>query len=151
MDSYLTVEASITPDTSAYSAADVVGGLITFEGAGGVAGGGILNSIMLADDDNEKAGLTLYLFDEVPATIADQAAFALSLADAKKLVAAVVWTATTDYTSVGTQAYSYKGDLNYTFTSDGKNRLYGYLVATVTPTYASSKTLHLQLRILTQG
>jgi len=149
MDKYVTLEASADPkDAAAYTAGDVVGGLMTFT-LPGVAGGGIINSVLLTDDDNEKAEISLYLFDEEPTTIADDAAFAPTAADLKKMICGPIVFAAADFTTVNSLAYAYEGDLNYTFTADGKNQIYGYAVCTATPTYAATKTLHFQMRILT--
>jgi hypothetical protein len=153
MDKYITVEASADPkDAAAYTAGDVVGGMLTFgvAAAGAVINGGRIDSLVVTDDDNEKAELTLYLFDSTPTTIADDAAFAPVAADLKNLISKTV-VAAADFTTVNALAYAIKTGINQVFNTDGKGNIYGYLVCTATPTYAADKTLHCQLRIETQG
>jgi hypothetical protein len=150
MDKYITVEATANPkDAAAYTANDVVGGLLTFT-VGGVLGSGVINNVMLVDSDDEKAEIKLYLFDAAPTTIADDAAFAPVAADLQSLIAVITF-ATGDFASVNSMAYAQKNDLNYIFNADSKNNIYAYAVCTATPTYAADKTLHFQLRILTVG
>lgn len=147
------IESQVTPviDDDAYTAGDVVGGLITFN-VSSPSGCGIINAMRIADDDDEKAVLTLYVFNAAPTTIADDAAFAPTIADLKKLVAKIE-IAADDYTSIsdGTanNAYALKQDLNEVYKADGKGNLYGYLVCTATPTYTAATDLTIILSVLT--
>lgn len=144
-------EPTVTPTVTAgaYSAADVVGGLLTFSGAFGPSGVGILNRVRVVDDANQKAVLTLYLFNDAPSTIADNAAFAPVVADLKKLVAKVA-IAADDYTELNSNAVALIDDINDTvLDAGGKGALYGYLVCTATPTYAATTDVQVQLSILT--
>lgn len=148
MDKYLISEATADPkDAAAYTANDVVGGLLTFSLVGLITNGGILNSVYLVDDDNEGAALTLYLFSAKPTVIADDAAFAPSAADLQKMFA-VVSIASGDYVTVNSLKYVYKDDINQLLAADGTMSIYGYLVCGATPTYAANKTLFVRLSIL---
>lgn len=142
------IAVSVTPTigTDAYTANDVVGGLLTFDVTGGAIGGGLINSAWVVDDDDEKAALKLYLFDEAPTTIADDAAFEPTAADLKKLVSVVSISA---YTTVNSNAYCVVEDINNVFTAPNGN-LYGYLVCTATPTYTAATDLTVKLMILAE-
>lgn len=143
------IESQVTPtiDDDAYSANDVVGGLLTFNVTSS-SGCGIINALRIADDDDEKAALTLYLFNDVPTTIADDAAFAPAIADLKKLIAKIE-IAADDYTTVNSNAYALIQDLNEVYKAAGTGNLYGYLVCTATPTYTAATNLTLTLSVLT--
>lgn len=141
---YEIVSLSVTPTITlnAYTAGDVVGGLITFAGAGGSGGGGKLRSVMVVDDADQKEPYTLYFFDELPSTIANDAAFAPTVADLKKLVATVLVEAS-DYTTLNSNAFALLGDhedaaMDVAFV--GLN-LYMYAVAGDTPDYAAATDL----------
>ena len=145
-------QATVTPtiDTDAYSASDVVGGLLTFN-VHSPSGVGILDNLRIVDDDNEKAACKLYLFNDVPSTIADDAAFAPTVADLKKLIA-IVSVAADDYTELNSNAVAFV-NINENdavmYSADGKGNLYGYLVCDATPTYAAATDLTLTLTVLT--
>lgn len=145
---------ALTVDTNAYTANDVVGGLITFNVAN-AAGSGVIRWARLVDDDNEKAELTLYLFNESPTTIADDAAFAPAIADLKKYIGKILFQAA-DYETINGNAVAILGHgvstdyLNIDFTSSDGN-LYGYLVCTGTPTYTAATDLHVTLGIWLDG
>jgi hypothetical protein len=127
---------------SAYAAGDVVGGLLTFN-VYSAGGGGTIRRIALIDSDNEKAALRLYLFSTAPTSIADNAAFAPSAADLKKLLDVVAFAAD-DYTTVNSRAFIVERDLDLDYeTADG--RVYGYLVCDATPTYTAASDLTIRL------
>ena len=86
-----TVTATPTIDTDAYTANDVVGGLMTFaiSTEQGHRSGQIV-SMLVTDDHDQKEPYTLYIFTGgAPTTIADDAAFAPAIADLKKIVATI--------------------------------------------------------------
>lgn len=144
---FVDVEATVTPKNTAYDAGDVVGGLITFA-IPGAAGGGILNTVHLSEDDNEGAVLTLYLFRASPTAILDDAAFAPAIADLRKLVY-VGAIAAADYSTSNSLKFVTIADINNAFAITGGN-LYGYLVCTATPTYAATKKIYITLSIITE-
>lgn len=137
-----TVEPSLVVTLAAYTAGDVVGGLLTIP-MHSVGGGGVLRQLSIIDDADQKEPLTLYLFDQLPSTIANDAAFAPTVADLKKLVG-VVAIAALDYTTLNGNAYAIKSNLEIEFAVPGGN-LYGYLVASDTPDYAAAGDLTLRL------
>jgi hypothetical protein len=101
--------------------------------------GGTLTNLLITDNGNVKGALTLYLFNSVPTTIADNAAFAPGLADLQKLVG-VVAIAGGDYTTVNSKAYAVKTSLLIDFSTSTGN-LYAYAVCTGTPSYGSTADL----------
>jgi hypothetical protein len=152
VDKYVIAEVTADPkDAAAYTANDVVGGLLSFSIADGVKiNGGVINSVYLVDDDNEGAALKLYLFSAAPTTIADDAAFAPTAADLKKMFA-VVDIASGDYEEINSMKVVYKADVNQIIRVDNKQQVYGYLVCGATPTYAANKTIFIRLSILSES
>lgn len=143
---YIKVTVSPTIDTSAYAANDVIGGLLEFDVSDLTVNGGIINSALLVDEDEEGAALALWLFDAVPATIADQAAFAPTFANLLNLRTVVDFST---YAGINGKSYSLVEDINTVFsTSTGK--LYGYLVATGTPTYTETTDISIALMIVSE-
>lgn len=126
----------VTPaiTAGAYSAGDVVGGLITIpiKGAGG---GGTMRRIIVVDDANVKGDLKIYLFTDAPTTIADNAAFAPTIADLKKLIG-IVPVAAADYVTLNSNAVAIADDLGIDFFVPGEN-LYAYVVVDGIETYAA--------------
>jgi len=145
---------SLTPTigVDAYTANDVVGGLLTFDIAN-VGGGGIVRWARIVDDDNEKAELALYLFSDLPSTIADDAAFAPTVADLKKLAGKVLFEAA-DYETVNGNAWVIRGRGSDAIDIDcslATNNIYGYLVCTGTPTYTAATDLTISLGVWLDG
>lgn len=152
MQKQTTVTKALTISTSAYTAGDVVGGLITFNVAN-AAGSGIISSVRIVDDDNEKAELTLYLFRSSPTAIADADTFAPSVADLKAMIGKIVFYAA-DYTTLNNNATVIKrgttDDINFEFTTTSGN-IFGYLVCTGTPTYTAVTDLSIVLSAWLDG
>lgn len=137
------IELNPTIDTDAYTAGDVVGGLLTIP----VGRGGTLRQVRLVDNDNEGAELSLYLFRGTPTSIADDAAFATAFteADNRLLIDEPLVFAAADYITVNSEKSQVKGGHNdgaglgiELIPVDGEN-IYGYAVCTATPTYAALK------------
>ncbi|GIL09282.1 MAG: hypothetical protein BroJett033_7930 [Chloroflexota bacterium] len=135
-----TVTKALTVATTAYTANDVVGGLIEIDVAS-AGGGGVVGQVELVDDANQKEPYILYLFRGAPTLIADDAAFAPTVADLKLLCGAVPITAG-HYTTLNSNAWAQTKDLNIWYTTDS-GKLYGYLVAQDTPDYAAAEDLTL--------
>ena len=135
------LDVTVTPDTDAYTAGDVVGGLLTFPVMGRNMDGGILQSAVIIDQDSVAAEMTLYLFDAEPSTIADDAAFAPTVADLNKLIRVVTFAAA-DYVTVNSLDYLVVDDINGVLP---KNQVYGYLVCGATPTFTNDITIRLMV------
>ena len=96
--------AAPTISTSIYAAGDVVGGALRLRRALHPYRSGILRTVLVLDDDNEKAVLTCLFFKAEPATVAaDNASYTLTAADMANLVGRVN-VAAADYETVGGQA-----------------------------------------------
>lgn len=142
-----TISVTPTVSTTAYTAADVVGGLITFAVG---CGSGSIRSMLVVDDHNQKEPYVLYLFNETPSTIANDAAFAPTVADLKKL-ATTITLAGADYTTLNGNAFALLGGhedtgMDVPFKSVDGN-LYMYAVATDTPDYAAATDLFFALTV----
>lgn len=139
-----TVDVALTVTLAAYTAGDVVGGLLTIP-ATHAAGGGTLRQVSITDAANQKEPYTLYLFDAAPTTIANDAAFAPDIADLKK-IAGTVAIAALDYTTVNSLAYAVKTGVDIEFAAPTGN-LYAYLVAGDTPDYAAAGDLAMRFTL----
>lgn len=145
-------QVSVTPtiSTGAYTAGDVVGGLMTFTVSDLTPVEGILRSILITDDHNQSEEYTLYVFNAVPSTIANDAAFAPTLADLKKLIT-TVGIASGDYTTSNSNAWALLGGHEDTimeihFHSD-TGAIYIYAVAVATPDYNADGDLSIKITV----
>lgn len=133
---------------TAYSISDVVGGLLTFEVAN-AAGSGVINWLRLVDDAAQSEPCVLYLFNDVPTIIADNAAFAVAVSDLKQCFAKVP-VAVGDYVTISDgefdNNFAIKTDLGISFVA-GTGRIYGYLVTGGAPSYLATTDLDLTLGI----
>jgi len=144
---------AVTPTigTDAYTASDVVGGLMTF--AVSTEQGhrsGQIRSVLVTDAAAQSEPYTFYIFRAAPSTIADDAAFAPTIADLKKLVAVLDITAA-NYTTVNSLDYNIIGGattaLEIEFDTDDGN-LYAYAVANAsTPDYDAATDLTFTLLV----
>lgn len=144
---YRTVSKELTVGTSAYTAGDVVGGLLEFD-ISDASGGGIVNKIRLVDEDSQAEPYTLYIFNEAPTTIANDAAFAgsVTVADLRKLIA-VVSIVAGDYVTLNGFDYVHKA-LSQPLIFNGNGKLWAYLVAVDTPDYTNTDTLWIGLDVI---
>lgn len=131
----------------AYTAGDAVGGKRTLSSALTSVGTGILESITILDRANQKAAMTLFIFDADPsaATITDNSAFVFSTDDLK--VIAQINIAAADYVTTNSKAIAQKTGLGMTLKSAGTT-LYAALVTTGTPTFAATSDVQLEFGIL---
>lgn len=155
MTIYRTVNAGgtsgITVTLDAYTAGDVVGGLLEFDISDG-SGGGVVNAIRMVDEDSQAEPYSLYVFNDKPTVIANDAAFALTVADMRKLIAVVPIVAG-DYVTHSTFDYVH---LNLTDSAvlgrplifNGNGKLWAYLVAGSTPDYANADTLWIGMDVI---
>lgn len=148
------VEMPITIGSlDAYTAADVVGGLLTSETVKQIYGSGYVAWARLIDDADQAEPFSLYLFYDTPSTIADDAAFAPTEADWGKYFTQIAIVAG-DYDQSGSDACaivdgkdSNAGEyILFPALPDGV--LYGYLVAGDTPDYADADDLTLHLGVM---
>lgn len=140
----------ITPTVTAgaYSANDVVGGTLTFNGVSK----GILRAVTVVDQAKQTGAYQLVLFDTVPTTIADNATFDIADADLLNVIGAVHITDNAgadkfDFTD--NKIYMRQG-LNIPLKSDeAAQAIYGFLIALGTPTFAAVTDVQVQLHIET--
>jgi hypothetical protein len=146
---YTTVikDTTAVSTSPAYSAGDAVGGKRTISNALLTAHTGVLESVTILDRANQKAGMTLFIFDADPsaATITDNAAFVFSTDDVK--VIAQVNIASSDYVTTNSKAIAQKTGLGIAL-KGGATTLYAALVTTSTPTFAATTDVQLEYGIL---
>ena len=142
-----TEDVALTVDTDAYTAGDVVGGLITvpMHSAGG---GGRITDIYLTDAANQSEPYTIYIFRQKPTVIADDAAWpgTLAIGDLDKLIRKVSLAAA-HYTAINSLGWAHIPDLEINFQITDGN-LYFYLVAVETPDYAAAGDVKLHVTAL---
>jgi hypothetical protein len=132
-----------TVTAGAYSANDVVGGLLEFDIPRN--GAGFIRGVAISADDGETMACKLHLFVSKPTTFADNAAFAPTFEDLVNRFAQIS-VAAADYSTVNsnTQAIvSTNTSLDFEFSA--QPMIYGYLVCDATPTFAATTDLAITL------
>lgn len=143
------IELAPTVTAGAYSDGDVVGGLLTLTNLG-VVRGALLNKICVVDAANQKAAFDLWIFNAAPTTILDNAAFAPTAADLKKVATRVNFPASA-YQTEGSLAHGELDGVNREITSN-YGTLYAFIVlAGSTPTYSATSDLWLALDLVPQA
>ena len=148
------IQVAPTVGTDAYTANDVVGGLMTFS-ISDQGFDGLVRSILVTDAHSQAEAYVLYLFGAQPSTIADDAAFAPTIADLKKIIG-VVTLAAADYTTVNSLDWALLGGhednvaANVTMeipAHSDNGDIYMYAVATDTPDYNAATDLTFTLSV----
>jgi len=145
-------EVSVTPTvgTDAYTAGDVVGGLMSFQFTGHHPFDGIIRSVRLVDDYAQSEEYTLYIFNQKPSTIADDAAFAPTEADLLKLVTTVA-VATGDWAEINSNDWALLGEHEDTamgvYVHSYNGYLYMYAQAADTPDYNAADDLTITMTV----
>lgn len=142
----ITIAQTPTVTAGAYSANDAVGGLLTFAGAAlATGGGGVIKDVIFLDDAGQDAETELWLFNATFTAMSDNAAWAPSQADLRKLVA-IVSTTGSVWRAAGTpsacvvecaQRYDCVG-----------TSLFGQLVTRGTPTEAATDDITIIIGLL---
>lgn len=146
-DRVIDASVSFAPSATAYSAGDVIGGALSFDVSDSVTGMGIINNILVADNEGIGAAGALWLFKQDLATpIADNAAFAVAFADLANLITVLT---VPNYTTISTFKEAILEDINTTFSVTG-GKIFGYFVTSGSPDWAASKLVRIKLGILTQ-
>ena len=143
----LTISQTPTITAGAYSANDACGGLLTFANAARVSGGkGVIQSVVIIDDDLEDSELDLVLFDRTFTAMADNAAWSPSDADNQNCIGHI---------TIGAEKYC-DGDDNsiatvvncgLAFTLSGTS-MFGQLVIRDGNTYTATDDLTVKIVIL---
>ena len=125
-----------TVTAGAYAGNDAVGGLLTFASAARhTGGGGIIKDLIILDDAGQDAELELWLFNATFTAMSDNAAWAPSEADLRKLVA-IISTADGAYFAAGTpSAARVESSQRYDLAATS---MFGQLVTRGTPTYVAT-------------
>jgi len=144
----IAVSQTPTVTSGSYSANDAVGGLLTFANAGRVAeGSGVLKNVLIIDDAGQDAVLELWLFNATFTAMADNAAWAPSQADLRKLIA-VISTNDGDWFAAGTPSVArVEVSQNYNLAAAGTS-LFGQLVTRGTPTFAATDDVSIIIQLL---
>lgn len=144
------VSVAPTITAGAYSAGDVIGGLLTCTVGTTVTGNVLVRRVVIGDADNEKAAMDLWFFKSSPATsLADNAAFStISDADIRDACQAHVAIAASDYTTAGSNALGEKVIDNGGRTIEVTNGVfYVYAVVSGTPTYGATTDLRFTFEV----
>jgi len=143
------VSIAVTPTVTvgAYSAKDVVGGLLTFANAASVYKGyGIIRKVTIKNNAMVADLLWLNLFSQAPATIADNAAYDPTDAEMLTCVGSIPIVAA-DYILGTDNAIATKlVEFPFTLVAGGTS-LFGYLSTVATPTYAAVTDVTVTLTI----
>lgn len=141
-----TISQTPAVTAGAYAANDAVGGLLTFANATrNSGGGGVVKDVIILDDAGQDAALELWLFSETFTAIADNAAFDISQADLRNLVA-IVATADGAYFASGTESAA-RVEASQRYDLLGTS-LFGQLVTRGTPTYVATDDVTVILGVL---
>jgi len=144
----IAISQTPTVTAGAYSANDAVGGLLTFASAGRSAGGsGVIKNVLIIDDAGQDAVLELWLFNATFTAMSDNAAWAPSQADLRKLIA-VISTNDGDWFAAGTPSVArVEVSQNYNLAAAGTS-LFGQLVTRGTPTFAATDDVSVIIQLL---
>ena len=134
----------VTPTVTAgaYTANDVVGGLLTF---GGLRNG-TLQAITICDNATQAVNYLLVLFESAPTTIADNATFDIVDADLDKIIYQDSLTSASERQAFTDNSYHYLYGLSVPIWSAG-GTVYGFLITTSTPTYAATSDITVTLQV----
>lgn len=140
---------TVTPvvTAGAYSAADAVGGKMEFADATSSFNTAVLSTVVVVDDADQGVALDIVCFNQSFTATADNAALAISDADAGNVVAWVS-VATSDYVDLGASKVAVIGNINQLITTHGSTNLYCQMMTSGTPTYAAVDDLHVTLGFL---
>jgi hypothetical protein len=139
----------VTPTivTTAYAVGNVVGGLFTFTNALQTAQSGMLQSVRLSIKSVQTVGFKLYIFGTNPSntTWTDHAAPAINAADVNFLIDVIPFSSADS--GLGTHTtYAFDG-IGKAFNA-ASTSLYGILVTTGAPTFASVSDITIAINIL---
>ena len=135
-----------TVTAGAYIAGDAVGGLLTFAGAARVAGdGGVIKDVIIIKDNGNTAALELWLFNATFTAMVDNAPWAPSEADLRKLVA-IIATADGASFAAGTPAVA-RVECSQYYECTGTS-LFGQLVTRGTPTFGATDDVTVKIGLL---
>jgi hypothetical protein len=139
----ITISPTVTVDTSANSAGDVLGSKLTLTSAARVSGGTcILDTILVEEKGSQAAVLDILIFGQDPSngTYTTNGAFTANDTDMGFLIARV-HVASTDYVATGGYTTANLGGLGRVLTATGGANLFAVIVTSGTPTYSATSSL----------
>lgn len=144
-------QVSVNPTvtaSSAYAAQNVVGGNLTFAGAVPRAGGGgVVRSVVLTDTGGNNVGYNLFLFTAAASAQTDKTAVALVAGDLANCIG-VIALSTPALGAASTMGVETTVSAGLAFSIGGTGTsLYGVLVTTGTPTFASASGVRVKLSV----
>lgn len=146
LNSVADVALTPTVTASAYTAGNVVGGLLHFSNVFGPSFTGTLTDILVKSKSVQTTGYKLYLFSQNPSnsTWTDKTAPAINAADLPYLLG--VWTLGSSDSGLGTETTNQLDNAASAIHSMNQD-LYGVLVCVSTPTYASTSDITVSVRV----
>ena len=153
-NSSVVIEQTPVITAGIYSTGDALGGKLTFEYSARRPGGtGTIMSLTIVDEADQGVALDLILFNKDFSATADNAAIAISDADAINIIG-IINVASGDYTDTGANKTAeltnvklkFKCKEDWADDNTGK-KLYGQLVTRGTPTYAATNDITVKLKI----
>lgn len=142
------VQVVPTVSTSAYTAGNVVGGLLTFANAvSGTVLSGVLTSVSVTTRSTQTAGFKLYLFSASPAgTFTDRTAPVIAAADALLLLDVITLGAADS--GLGSAVTTYNTDAISRSLVLAGTSLFGVLITTGTPTFSTTTNVAVTVSVL---
>jgi hypothetical protein len=135
------VDLTITPDTVAYTANDVIGGLLTLSMN---TTRGKIYGVTVGENENIAIPGAIWLFDSTPTSFDDNAAFAPVFADHQKLVG--ILTLPTAVAVNSLNIYNLvQNDKPILYWTD---KLYAYFVTSGTPGFGASKSISIRFYVM---
>lgn len=133
--------------SSAYASNNCVGGKLTFANIAGSQQSGVVQSIHVATKSVQTGGYKFYLFNNNPGstTFTDKANTSINAADIPSLIG--VYTLGSADNSLGTVTIQVLDNIGKAFVATTPN-LYGELMTTGTPTYASASDVIITLTVM---
>lgn len=139
-------ETSIVVTVGAYSANDVVGGLIVFD-VHSAGGGGVVTDIYLTDAANQTEPYTFHIFDAEPTAIADNAPFGTTFdIDDQQAKIAEIELAAGRYTTDNSLDWARVPNVDLKFEAPDGN-LYMYAECLTGPTQAATDDVQISMLI----
>lgn len=144
------VRIAVTPTVStspAYTAADAVGGLLTFANAAANTGlGGVIQTVTIIDLGNQKPALQLYLSSLTFTPTADNAAFTISDGDAANSIGWIPIVAGDWQSNGAANAIACVRNVGLRF-HPTTTSIFGQLQTTSTPTFVGTSDIIVILEI----
>ena len=145
-----TTLVAVTPtiSTSIYAAKDAIGGVMSFSNAARASGGGgIVESVVIVDKDQELAAMDLVLLSStVAGTTTDNAAWDPNDSDLANVVG-VIPILSGDYADFNDNAVASRSGIGMAYTC-AATTLFGVLVARSTPTYTATSDISVILGLI---